>query len=190
MDKLIKLLLIHNAIAFVLSIFIAGLNLNLNWLGIISPDIGELIDMDWVAHPDNLNPVSLFTSLFLHIGVIHLLINLLMIWYLGELDLKPVKLITVYIVSGVIGNFIAVVVGDIAILGASSAVMGVLGFSIFAGSRFLTKEVLLIIILTILPGLILPGISNGAHIGGLIVGMIFGLVAIIKTKEKSWNQSA
>ena len=175
--KLVRVILIANVAAFFVSIGITGLSINLNWLGIISPDVGNLIDINWVAHPGNVNPATLFSSLFLHLGIVHLSLNLLMIWYLGELDLNPVSLILVYIISGIIGNFIAILVGGIAVLGASTAVMGVLGFK-FVRSR--NNEVLLIILLTIVPGVFLPGISNEAHVGGLIVGVMLGLSSRIK----------
>lgn len=47
--------------------------------------------------------------------------------------------------------------------------MGVLGFEFIKTGN---KEVLLIILLTVIPGIFLPGISNGAHVGGLLAGMI------------------
>lgn len=185
--KLTKYLFIANVAAFLVSIAVSGLSINLNWLGIISPDVDNLIHINWVAHPGNVNLIPLFTSLFLHIGIIHLGLNLLMIWYIGDLDLNPMVLLLVYVISGMIGNFIAVIVDGIAVLGASTAIMGVLGFE-YIKSR--DKEILLIILLTIIPCLFLPGISNGAHVGGLIVGMMCSVPAKFKQLIMKENYGA
>lgn len=178
-----NLLLIANIAAFLVSVAVSGLSINPNWLGIISPNVNNLIDMNWVAHPGNVNPTSLFTSLFLHLGIIHLVINLVMIWYLSELDLNPLALMVVYCTSGIIGNFIAIIVDGIAVLGASTAIMGVLGYELI---RTRNKEVLLIILFTIVPSIFLPGISNGAHVGGLITGMICSVP--VKFKQFAFNR--
>jgi membrane associated rhomboid family serine protease len=64
---------------------------------------------------------------------------------------------------------------DNAILGASGAVMGVLGYGLFSQSR-LRKMNIAMVVLTFVPGLVLSGLSNSAHIGGLITGVMIGLV--------------
>jgi membrane associated rhomboid family serine protease len=174
---MIKLLLISNVLVFLISIAVAGLNINLYWLGIISPDIGKLIDMNWVVHPDNVNPVSLFTSLFLHLGLVHLVLNLIMILYLGILPIKPFRFVMVYITSGMFGNIAAILFEEIAILGASGAILGVLGYGMVSiRDGQLLKEMLWITALTVIPGLFVSGISNGAHFGGVITGALLGLV--------------
>jgi rhomboid protease GluP len=175
---MIKLLLISNVLVFLISIAVAGLNINLYWLGIISPDIGELISLNWVVHPDNVNPVSLFTSLFLHLGLVHLVLNLIMILYLGILPIKPFRFVMVYVISGMIGNLAAILFEGMAILGASGAILGVLGYGMISlrEDKQLFKDMFWITALTVIPGLFLSGMSNGAHIGGVITGAVLGLM--------------
>ncbi len=84
----------------------------------------------------------------------------------------------VYFTSGIVGNMAAVLIEDIAILGASGAILGVLGYSLW--NQF--REVYLMILVTVIPGLFMPGISNSAHIGGLMTGFVIGMISKQKYK--------
>ena len=51
-----------------------------------------------------------------------------MILFLGLLPIKPFKFMGVYFFSGIVGNVAAVLFEEIAIMGASGAIIGVLGW--------------------------------------------------------------
>ncbi len=74
----------------------------------------------------------------------------------------------VYFTSGIVRNLAAVLIEDVVILGASGAILGVLGYSLW--NQF--REVYMMISLNVIPELFIPGISNGAHIGGVTIGMM------------------
>jgi rhomboid protease GluP len=166
------ILILGNIAAFILSLLATSVNFNTYIFGIISPDIEKLKEINWIVSPYNLfiHPEALVTSLFMHIGVVHLLINLIMLLYLTTLEIKRIKFMLVYFTSGIVGNLAAVLIEDTAVLGASGAILGVLGYSLWHQFR----EVYMVILLTVIPGLFIPGISNGAHIGGLVTGLILG----------------
>jgi membrane associated rhomboid family serine protease len=178
--KLVKIIALSNILAFILSLMATGIDFNFYWLSLIGPDIDGLKALSWIVCPENLSDhaQALFTSLFMHIGVVHLAINLILILYLGLLPIKPFKFLMVYFTCGVTGNIAAVLIEDIAVLGASGSILGVLGYGIVAlrQDRELFKDMFWITALSVIPGLFLPGVSNGAHLGGLITGAVLGLL--------------
>jgi rhomboid protease GluP len=179
--KLVKGIAVSNILAFILSLMATGVEFNFYWLSLIGPDIDGLKALNWIVHPDNLSDhaQALFYSLFLHIGIVHLLINLILILYLGLLPIKPFKFLIVYFMSGIAGNIAAVLFEDIAVLGASGAILGVLGYGMvnLRHDKQLFKDMFWISALTVIPGLFLPGVSDGAHIGGLITGLLIGILS-------------
>jgi membrane associated rhomboid family serine protease len=170
--------ILGNIAAFFISLIATGIYFNTYIFGIISPDIEKLKEINWIVSPDNLfiHPEALLMSLFLHIGIVHLLINLIMLLYLTTLKIKTGKFMLIYFTSGIMGNLTAVLIEDTAVLGASGAILGVLGYSLW--HQF--KEVYMVILLTVIPGLFIPGISNGAHLGGLITGIVIGMMSKLK----------
>jgi membrane associated rhomboid family serine protease len=179
--KLVKIIAMSNILAFILSLMATGVELNFYWLSLVGPDIDGLKALNLIVHPDNLSDHAqvLFTSLFMHIGVVHLLINLILILYLGLLPIGTLRFLMVYFISGIIGNIAAVMIEEICVLGASGAILGVLGYGMVSlrQDRELFKDMFWISVLTVIPGLFLPGVSNGAHLGGLITGLLIGLAS-------------
>jgi membrane associated rhomboid family serine protease len=172
------ILILGNIAAFVLSLLATSVNFNTYIFGIISPDIEKLKEINLIASPDNLfiHPEALLMSLFMHIGIIHLLINLIMLLYLTTLEIKKIRFMLVYFISGIVGNMAAVLIEDVAVLGASGSILGVLGYSLW--NQF--REVYMVILLTVIPGLFIPGVSNGAHLGGLMTGIVIGIMSKLK----------
>jgi rhomboid family protein len=152
----------------------------------------------------NLGPtvVPLFTSMFLHGGILHLLGNMLFLWVFGagvEDRLGHLRYLLFYLVCGVGAGLVHIVTNwasPIPTIGASGAISGVMGAFIvlFPRSRILTLVPLLFIFFTIrLPALIMLGywfliqflsglstfgqINQGgvawwAHIGGFGLGAL------------------
>src|SRR5688572_13786467 len=89
--------------------------------------------------PTELKPISLpgvehlFTSMFLHGGIAHLLGNMWFLWIFGdnvEDEIGRIKFVIFYLLSGVAGAAAHVVLGaqsNIPMVGASGAISGVLG---------------------------------------------------------------
>ncbi len=120
-------------------------------------------------------PWTLITSIFLHVGVLHLASNLFFLLIFGYILEEQVESwsmwATIFFVTGIAGNltFLAAYaafgsfVGDFGV-GASGAVYGILGAA--AGFR-------VAILLILVAGLdLFAGGGFFAHIGGLISGMI------------------
>ena len=87
-----------------------------------------------VSH-NTLSPLTLFTAMFLHGSVLHLVGNMLFLWIFGaatEGRLRPLRFLAVYFMAGAIGGLLSdLVTGlidpDTPNLGASGAIMGLAG---------------------------------------------------------------
>lgn len=96
--------------------------------------------------PQNFHFISIFTSLFIHFELSHLLVNTLFLWIFGrkvELALGPIAFLVLYLLSGFVACLLHVAVvrvflhNDISIplVGASGAISGVIGMYAFRFSR-------------------------------------------------------
>jgi membrane associated rhomboid family serine protease len=119
----------------------------------------------------------LITSAFLHASPIHILFNMLMLWWFGaplEAMLGRARFIGIYFVSILAGAAGALLVSPTSpVVGASGAVFGILGaglvlernrIQVFGGSA------LLVVGFNLLLSFILSYVSLGGHLGGLAGG--------------------
>ena len=153
----------------------------------------------WGFRPADPSVLTIFSSMFLHGGWMHLLGNCLFLWIFGdnvEAHLGRKRYLAVYLLTGVCATlFFAVFQMDstVPLVGASGAISGVLGcyFLWFPDNRvkvfvffFVFIQVVLIrarfvllfylVIDNVLPFLFQSGASNvahGAHIGGFVAGI-------------------
>lgn len=132
------------------------------------------------------------SAMFLHFGIVHLALNTWSLWDVGQLAERMYgrwRFLIIYLVSGLAGNLVSLVVqGNAAVSGgASGAIFGVYG----AALVFLWRERAAIAAhefrwmfwgalgfasLTIILGFIIPGIDNAAHIGGFLTGILASIV--------------
>jgi membrane associated rhomboid family serine protease len=121
----------------------------------------------------------LLTAAFLHANLIHLLFNMLMLWWFGqalEAALGTARYIGVYFVSALAGSAGALLFAPTEFtVGASGAVFGILGAGlvlerrqiwVFGGSAFG------VVALNLAFTFLISNISIGGHIGGLVGGML------------------
>jgi rhomboid protease GluP len=129
----------------------------------------------------------LFTQMFLHGDLEHLINNMLLLYLLGdtlERVVGHVKYFVLYVVAGIGASIVSWQMQIMnhttyVTLGASGAVFGVLGalLCILAvnkgrveGLQF--KKLLLMAGLSLYAGFSSGGVDNAAHVGGLIIGFI------------------
>ena len=133
----------------------------------------------------------LVTSGFLHVSLIHIGLNMLMLWFIGRI-LEPGigqrNFLVVYLTSLIVGSFGALVFEpDSLTAGASGAIFGVLGALIVVAQARripiwqsgLGPTLLINVVFTIS----VRGISIGAHLGGLVGGMLSGWL-IVEVAER------
>ncbi len=140
----------------------------------------------------------LATSMFLHAGIVHLLVNMYSLYIIGkqlEGFLGRFKFLIVYLGSGILGSLLSVVVHSSISVGASGAIFGLLGSLLYFGYHYrlylgtvLKTQVIPIIILNLLIGFLVPGIDNFAHIGGLVGGYLLTMALGVPGKSKKSDQ--
>jgi rhomboid protease GluP len=131
----------------------------------------------------------LFTSMFLHIGLMHLAFNGYALFIFG-LEMERLygsdRFITIYILSGLFGSLASFASRGPYVLsaGASGAIFGIIGMNLaffmihhqtfgqFGRQRMMNT--LFIIGINLFLGFTIPGIDNLAHLGGLIAGFAMG----------------
>jgi membrane associated rhomboid family serine protease len=120
----------------------------------------------------------LITSAFLHASVVHILFNMLALWWLGapvEIALGRLRYLGLYFVSGLAGAAGALVADPNAVtVGASGAIFGLLGAGLileWQATGSLAGNYMMLIVINIAISFAVPGISIGGHLGGLVGGI-------------------
>jgi membrane associated rhomboid family serine protease len=132
----------------------------------------------------------IFTSAFLHAGLVHLGVNMLSLWILGrfvEFALGPVRMALVYfialIASGLGVVFFSTPLG--ATIGASGAIFGLFGALFAIGFRLgkpgmeLVRSNVGILVINLIISFTVPSISWQAHVCGLIAGFVATLLIYV-----------
>lgn len=136
----------------------------------------------------------LFTLMFLHIGIIHLLCNMYSLYVIGteiENIYGKTKYLIIYIVSGLCGSLLGMAFSSNTVMaGASGAIFGLLGALLYFGHYYRTylgvkvrNSVIPVIVINLIIGFSIPGISNAAHIGGLIGGIFSSMMVGVSGKS-------
>lgn len=143
----------------------------------------------------------LITSGFLHIGVIHLLLNMYSLYIVGtqvEYFYGKVKYIIIYLFSLIMGSLFTVALSSVNTVsaGASGAIFGLLGSILYFGVKYrgyignsLVNQIVPVVVLNLIIGFTTPGIGNAAHIGGLIGGYLISMAVGIGIDKKEQRSS-
>ncbi len=173
------------------------LNLNLLVFGLMvlsgvsasDPTGSELVQ--WGSNVSGLTlygePWRLFSSLFIHAGLSHLLLNMFSLWLLGLLvedRVGPLRMVLVYLASGVGGGLASLWWHSSGInsVGASGAIFGLYGLLLAllvskklvldkSDRRAMLGLVLYLVLSNLISGLT-GNIDNAAHLGGLLTGLL------------------
>src|SRR6185436_16172987 len=121
----------------------------------------------------------LITAAFLHASLIHLAMNMLILWIVGapvEQAIGRGRFLALYFVSGLAGSAGALLLSPNAItVGASGAIFGILGAALVLerqGSMVFGGQALTLIVINLVFTFAIGSISIGGHIGGLIGGAV------------------
>jgi membrane associated rhomboid family serine protease len=129
----------------------------------------------------------LFSPMLLHIGLLHLALNMYALYLFGpqvERDFGKTTLIVIYLVAGFAGNVAEYAFGPVISVGAgaSGAIFGLLGAFLAyyyrrrhtAVGRFNVQWVWQILILNVVLTFAISGIGYLAHLGGFVAGIALG----------------
>jgi rhomboid protease GluP len=171
----------------------------------MKPDTRDMID--WGANVAALTLTGdawrLFTSMFLHIGLIHIAFNMYMLYAFGPLveeQFGRARFALVYLLSGLFGSLLSATYHGaqmqiVVAAGASGALMGIcgayVGHWLISNMRGMTRDRLVMrplaqtIGLNLVLGFVTPGVDNACHIGGLVSGVILGAAFALGAFENS-----
>ncbi len=136
----------------------------------------------------------LFTSMFLHIGIIHLLCNMYSLYIIGrevEIVFTKKKYLIIYLLSGIAGSILSLAFNHNTVCaGASGAIFGLLGALLYFGYYYraylgasVTRSILPVVIINLIIGFASTGIDNAAHIGGLVGGILITMAVGVPDKS-------
>lgn len=138
----------------------------------------------------------LFTCIFLHIGIMHLICNMYSLYVIGrevESLFGKVKYIIIFILSGIFGSIMSIAFTHNTIsASASGAIFGLLGALLYFGINYRTylgeaikRTIIPIIVVNLIIGFFAEGIDLAAHIGGLVGGVLVSMMVGIPDKSKT-----
>ena len=175
-------------IALNVAVFVA---LALAGAGVLSPH--PAVHARWGS---NFGPLTadgewwrLVTGAFMHFGVVHLALNMWVLWDAGRLAERlfgPAAFLLIYGVAAVVASLASIAWNPwVNSAGASGAIFGVIGALVvymadrsngvpFAVMRAHRNSLLVFAAYSILFGLIATGVDNAAHLGGLVAGVLLG----------------
>ena len=167
---------------------------------IIDMELQTLVDMGALYGPFTVLKGEwwrLFTAMFLHAGMTHLLMNMFSLYLIGrgaEMYFDTKSYLSIYLFSGLLGGLASLYIHPVSVgIGASGAIFGIFGAlagfflahreKIQEHTKAFMKDFSIIIVINIVLGLSIPSIDMSAHIAGLIVGFIGGFML---SKEPKW----
>ena len=157
----------------------------------IEPSVYTLYDMGAKYNPNIRNGEwwRLFAPIFLHANFLHLAFNSYALYVLGpvvERRYGAVHFLAIYFVAGFAGSVLSFGLNDNLSIGASGAILGVLGAqvayfyrqrNILNGmGRAMLQNALINVVIIFGMGLLIANVDNFAHLGGLVAGAALGYV--------------
>jgi membrane associated rhomboid family serine protease len=133
----------------------------------------------------------LITAMFLHYGIVHLLMNMWALWVLGrslEAALGPLRFLGLYLLAGLGGNVAVYLFSapNAPTAGASTSIFGLFA-ALFVLMRRLgrdTSAVVPILVVNLLFTFAVPQISVAGHLGGLVTGGLVGAVLAYAPRQR------
>ncbi len=149
-------------------------------------------------------PWRVITSGFLHIGIIHIAVNMWSLWILGKIAERfvgPTSLVAIYLLTGVGASLASLAWDPVRVsAGASGPIFGFIGAMI--GILYMAKDrldpvarkrmlnwVVRIAVINLFIGLT-AGIDNMAHAGGLVTGIVIGALLVITLRNRTQDRGA
>jgi rhomboid protease GluP len=187
----VKAIIYVNVVFFILSLFLnpSEMGFTANPMGLLAPSNLSLFALG----ASGSIPVyqygrwwTLISASFLHGGILHIFFNMAALSQLGPFIIQEFganRFMVIYIVSGVAGFFLSLAVGVPFTIGASAGICGLIGAILYYGrsqggfyGQAIYKQAMGWIAGLVIFGLLIPGINNWAHGGGVLAGLLLGFL--------------
>ena len=141
----------------------------------------------------------LVTSIFLHADITHLVNNMILLYFGGELVEKSVgkaRYLVLFFASGICGNLLSAVYESLTgcyyeSIGASGAVFGLIGGLLYLviarqgrGVGISLQRMMLMILLSLYSVFQSVRVNNAAHLGGLLSGFLLAFLLCHLGRQK------
>jgi rhomboid protease GluP len=190
-DDIIKTIIYVNIAMYLLSLvlFPQSFGLSLNPLTALSPSNKSLflLGATGTIPIDRLHRWwTLLSANYLHGSLLHIFFNMMVLKQIGPLVLNEYggsRMVIIYTVSGVMGFLVSYFAGLSFTIGASAAICGMIGSTLYYGKsrggsygQAIYGQILGWVIAILAFGFLVPGINNWAHGGGIVAGILLGYV--------------
>src|SRR5262245_29466668 len=195
-------LIITNVIVFLADA--ASVGFGISFMG----GSGQLLEAGYVSADTVANGewYRLVTSMFLHLGIVHIAFNMYALYLFGpvlEQLYGHLEYLVIYFLCGIGGSVLTILLApDSSAVGASGAIFGLFGLGFVVSrrrhlllgpqARAMLSQVGALLVVNLVFTFAIPGISWTGHIGGLLVGALIGLVLAptnVPTMGGMWRSS-
>ena len=137
---------------------------------------------------------QIFTSLFVHFDISHILLNMVGLYYFGKLNESQFsnrQFYLIYFLSGLLGNVTSLflIPLDVQSGGASGAIFGLLGSYVAISRQARNLGVALVYAAVIFVSSSGPGVNIFAHLFGLVSGILLGLAFVSTRRPIGYSES-
>jgi rhomboid protease GluP len=190
-EQLVRAIIYVNIGMYVISLLInpRGLGMGFNPLFMLSPS-GTSLQVLGATGSMIVSPTSgwwtLISANYLHGSALHIFFNLMALNQISPLITQlygPYRYFVLYTASGICGFLISYLAGVPFTIGASAALCGLIGASLYYGKsrggvfgQTVYRQIGGWAIFILLAGFMIPGVNNWGHIGGMLGGALFGLL--------------
>ncbi len=135
---------------------------------------------------------QLFTSLFVHFGLLHILFNMYGLYYFGRLNeaqFSVSQFLAIYFGSGLLGNIVSLFLIPLTVPsgGASGAIFGLVGSYVAIEKKAQHMGMALVYAVLMFIQSSGPGVNIFAHLFGLIGGLVLGLLFSSTPKPRGYT---
>ncbi|MBW2368312.1 MAG: rhomboid family intramembrane serine protease [Deltaproteobacteria bacterium] len=189
MDQLIRLIIFVNIGMFLLSLILNMRSMGLSWnpLLALSPDDKSLV----LLGATGTIPIdryhrwwSLISANYLHGGLLHILFNMIALRNLAPFVVNEYganRMLIIYTLGGTFGFWVSYMAGVPLTIGASAAICALIGAALYYGKsrggaygQAVYRQVMGWVMGLFLFGIMIPGINNWGHGGGILGGIVLG----------------
>lgn len=201
-EQIIQSIIFANIGLFALSIILnpTTINVSMNPFTLFSPSnrILLLLGATGTVPIDQFHRWwTLITASYLHGGILHIFFNMMVLHQIAPLIIREYgfnRMVTIYTIGGAIGFYVSYLAGIQFTIGASASLFALIGSILYYGKsrggtygQIIFKQIIGWVIGLFLFGLLIPGINNWAHGGGLAGGILLGyLLGYHERKEETY----
>ena len=198
-NQIIKAIVFVNVGMYIISLLLGpwSSGFTLNPLSLLSPSNRSLLILGATGTVpiDRLHRWwTLISANYLHASLLHILFNMIALRQIAPLVIRefgPHRMVILYFLTGIIGFLVSYLAGVELTIGASAAVCGLIGASLYYGKsrggiygQAIYRQIGAWALGIFIFGLLVPSINNWGHGGGIVAGAMLGFVLGYEEKRR------